>query len=193
MSAVNWADPSVQPVPLFANTFGLVVSLITSDGYLVIVQRSRDVGSYQNVNNVAINETVQIEFDRDHRTNAPNLYNATIRGAQEELGIPLNRSDIIFLNFGANTRFSMWALYGFAHTTRNLEQLLWGRRTHAKDKWEGIKLYPLNFDVNTVMQFVKETGTDPGWSGGALVSVYYTLVYHFGRQVVEEAIDDYLW
>lgn len=187
---VDWSSPGLQPVPLFSNTFGVAVSLVSGDGRMIIVKRSHEVTSFKGVYNVAINEGVQRLLDRSDRSNVPNLYRTVIRGAAEELGLELYQSDVTFFGFGANVKYSMWAIYGVAHTDRITQEIIDMRRLGAMDKWEGTEIIPIDFDVRTVIEFVD---THRPWSPAALASMYYTLVHEFGKKTVEESISRYMY
>lgn len=185
----DWSNPSLQPVPFFSNTFGVVVSLISGDSHLIVVRRADEMGARKGVYNIAINEGVHRLFDRSDYGDAPNLYRTVVRGAAEELNLELRQSDVTFFAFGVDSEYSMWNILGVAHTSSNVHEIIDMRRRGAKDKWEGKELIPIDFNVRTVVEFVD---THRPWSPGALACIYYTLVHEFGKTAVEQAIARYL-
>jgi transcriptional regulator with XRE-family HTH domain len=198
-SNYNWSDPHLQPIPLFSNIFGVVVSLITGDNKLLIMKRPPGMGGRGDVFNIAINESVHPDFDRAVNSDAPDLYHATIRGASEELNLPLEPKDIVFFAFGVDSVYSMWNPLGCARTRYTCDEVLKMRAMAAKDKWEVVQAYPIDFEIRPVVRFVQSTMSqdkkrplDTIWSPGALACVYYTLVNEFGRKKVDEAIAELL-
>lgn len=181
---VDW----YRPREFFSNSFGVDLAIITSDEYLLITERSELVGSRPGEFNISANEGLSRMLDRSEQSDAPDLYRCGIRGAAEELGIGLRRSDITFLTFGVDTQYSQWGLLGFAKTDQRLQQILLWRGAGVKDKWENTKIHPVQFRPDTVTQFVL---SNTPWAPGALACIYHALVHEFGRAKVEAAITKY--
>jgi hypothetical protein len=185
----DWSNPSLQPVPFFSNTFGVVVSLISGDRRLIVVRRADEIGARKGVYNIAINEGVHRPFDRSDYGDAPNLYRTVVRGAAEELSLELRQSDITFFAFGVDSEYSMWVILGIAHTNSTVQEIIDMRRRGAKDKWEGRELISVDFNIRSVLDFISN---HQPWSPGALTCIYYTLVHEFGKTAVEQAIARHL-
>lgn len=185
LGGINWASPNLQPHPFLSNTFGMVMSLVTSDNYLVIVRRADEIGSLPSIYNCAINEGLIPSKDWSDSGVAPDVYKATIRGAHEELNLELSREEVTNLALVVDTRFNMWGMLGVVRTQHTFQEVIDLRRRSAKDKWEGNEIFPVKFSVDTVLEFVSEHRP---WSGGSIASTYFALVYEFGKTNVEHAI-----
>lgn len=195
----NWSDPFLQPIPLFSNIFGVVVSLITGDQKLLIAKRSPHMGGRAGVYNIPINESAHPDLDRAVNSDAPDLYHTTIRGAMEELNLELDPTEITFFAFGVDSKYSMWNPYAMARTKSTSIEVAKMRGRGAKDKWEVQDTLFVDFQLRPVIEFVgssipreKKYAVDTVWSPGALACIYYTLVNEFGRRKVNTAIAEIL-
>lgn len=174
-----------KPIKFFSNAFGINLVVITSNRYLIIVQRSEYVGSRPGQFSVSVNEGLSRDLDRSDRSDAPDVYRCAIRGAIEELGIGLRRSDIRFLSFGVDTQHCQWGLLGMARTDQSVEQILRMRRAGVKDKWENAQFYAVPLEIDAVVRFVLSNGP---WATAAPACIYHTLVHEFRRAKVDAAI-----
>lgn len=182
---VDWASPSLQPDPYFSNTFGMNACLITADEQILLLRRSLQVSSNKGAYHIAINEGLQRPFDRSDTFDGPDLYRTVIRGAAEELGVELTREEITLLTFNADHLVSTWGVHGFARTKSRSSEVTDHRRMGAKDKWEGMDLVWVPFQLRRVVGFVF---ANTPWCPNALSCLYHTLVFHFGRKAVDAAI-----
>jgi len=195
----DWSDPFLQPIPLFSNIFGVVVSLVTSDNKLLLVKRSPHTGGRAGVYNIPINESVHPDLDRATNSDAPDMYHTTIRGAMEELNLELDPTEITFYAFGVDSKYSMWNPYAMARTKFTSQEVAQMRGRGAKDKWESQAMFFIDFEIRSILEFVRSTipyekrhAVDTIWSPGALAAVYYVLVHEFGKKRVEAAIAEML-
>lgn len=184
LSGADWQ----KPVRFFSNSFGVNLAVVTSDSYIVLTRRSGTVGSRPGAYNVSVNEGLSRLLDRSDRSDAPDVYRCAIRGAAEELGIELKRSDISLLSFGVDKQYCQWGLLGMAKANRRAEEILRRWRAGVKDKWESPEVYAIPFDTDSVVQFV--LSRDP-WAAAGLACIYHVLVHQFGRPRVEAAIREH--
>lgn len=178
---VDWS----KPVNFFANSFGVNIAVVTSDRYLIITQRSESVGSRPGRFSISVNEGLSRDLDRGDQSDAPDMYRCAMRGAIEELGIGLRRSDICFLSFGVDTQYCQWGLLGVARTDQGIDRILRMRGAGVKDKWENSELYPVPFEVDAVVRFIMANGP---WASAAPACIYHALVHEFNRTKVDASI-----
>jgi hypothetical protein len=174
-----------QPLEPFSTSFGINITVLTSDDHVVLTRRSGIVGSRLGEHNISVNEGLTEFIDRGKHHDAPNVYDCAIRGAQEELGLELTQADIRFLSFGVDTHYAQWGLLGMAKTRSTIEEIQQWRSRGVKDKWENEKLYPLKFDLEQIVEFVL---TRSPWAPGGITCLYHTLVHEFGHAKVEKTI-----
>lgn len=178
-----------EPIPFFSNSFGIALVVVTKDGYCLPTQRS----PYQAVqahiySTAAVVESLSRPVDKRTDSFAPDLYRCACRGLSEELGliehVDFFPEDVLFLNFGVNTTYALWALIGMVRVQRTSQEVLDRWSKGVKDKLENQKLYPLPFTPEDYLQFI----TEHQMVGESL---YYALVHEFGRESVERVLSLY--
>lgn len=165
-----------QPIGLFANTFSVYLSVITDDGYLIITQRGLNVGSRPGELNISANEGLSRE--KDHVEGKPDLYKLGSRAIYEELGIKKSYPYLKYLSFGVDIMLGHWAIIGTVKLPENREFVERRRRSGVEDKWENTGIYFIEFELETVIDYVLNSSP---WSPGAIACIYHTLVHEFGR------------
>ena len=83
LSDVDW----YQTVPYFSHSFGVSLSIVTSDGFTVFSQRGRNVGTWLQIYDTGIVEGLSRPIDHGTTGEAPNVYRCACRGLAEELGL----------------------------------------------------------------------------------------------------------
>ncbi len=188
LADVEWDEV----VPLFAHSFSVLLTLLTSDGYTILVQRGKSLGCRPNVFDVSLAEGLSRPVDRSPTSQAPDVYRCAIRGLAEELGLhapaDFSPSDILFLSFAVDTEFCMWGLFGMVKLQRRLEEVLENLRRSVRDRFENRRVFSIPFTSEEVCSFV--FSHEP-FSPGGLVCLYHTLVHEFGREQVNGVISSY--
>lgn len=182
----DWNPPSPTiPVP-----FGVGLSVITGDGYIIFAQREENVGVRPGYFMTSIEEGLSRPVDRGTSGDAPDVYRCACRGLSEELGLIENSdflaSDILFLALGLDMEYYMCGLRGCIKVQKTAREIIRNWQIGVKDKLENKKLFAIPFNPKAVCEFV--LSHEP-WGGGALMGIYHTLVHEFGRSAVEEAFE----
>jgi|GEM_PF-995866 transcriptional regulator with XRE-family HTH domain len=178
---------SVIPIP-----FGVGLSVITGDGYIIFAQREENVGVRPGYLMTSIEEGLSRSIDRSTASDVPDVYRCACRGLSEELGLSENRdflvSDILFLALGLDTEYYMCGLRGLIKVQKTAQEIIKNWQIGVKDKLENKKLSAIPFTPETVCEFVLSHGP---WGGGALMGIYHTLVHEFGREHVNRVLLSY--
>jgi len=184
LADVDWSEA----IPYFSNSFGVSLTVVTSDGYTVFTQRGKSVGTRPTVYDTSVIEGLSRPIDRGTIGEAPDVYRCACRGLAEELGlyesVDFSVADIIFLGFGVDTRYALRGLNGMVKIKKSIEKLLLRWDNGARDKFENHKLFPVPFAPKDVVSFAyAHLPFAPG------PTVYNALVHEFGRSMVEDAFD----
>lgn len=184
LSDVDW----YEAVPHFSHSFGVSLAVVTSDGYTLFTQRGKNVGSRPKIYETSVVEGLSRPMDRGTNGEAPDVYRCACRGLAEELGlhepVDFSISDILFLNFGVDTRYGLRGLTGIVKIKMSIEKLLLRWENGVRDKFENQKLFPVPFTPKDVISFAYSH--QPFAPGPTL---YYALVHEFGRPMIEDAFD----
>jgi len=184
LADVDW----YEPVPSFSHSFGVSLAVITVDGYTIFTQRGKHVGSRPAIYETSVVEGLSRSLDADTASGAPDVYRCACRGLAEELGLyegaDFARADILFLSFGMDTRYALRGLTGMVKINKRIEQLLRRWENGVQDKFENQKLFPVPFTPKDVITFAY---THQPFAPGP--TLYYALVYEFGRSVIEDAFE----
>jgi hypothetical protein len=180
------------PFPSLPIPFGIGLSLLTSDGYILFAQREGNVGVRPGYFMTSVEEGLSRPLDRSTGSDAPDVYRCACRGLAEELGLVENSdfsvADILFLSFGLDTEYYMCGLRGFLKSPRTAHEIMQNWQIGVKDKMENRKLFAVPFTPEDVCEFV--FSHEP-WGGGALMGIYHTLVHEFSREHVNSVLASY--
>lgn len=181
-----------EALPLFAHSFSVLLTLLTSDGHTILVQRGRSLGCRPNVFDVSLAEGLSRPVDRSTASQAPDIHRCAIRGLTEELGlrvsIDYSPSDILFTSFAVDTEFCMWGLFGLVKLQRRAEEVLENLRRNVRDRFEHRRVFSVPFTPEEVCEFI--FSHEP-FSPGGLVCLYHALVHEFGRERVNTVLSSY--
>ncbi|HZS78578.1 MAG TPA: hypothetical protein VFA41_18350 [Ktedonobacteraceae bacterium] len=184
LAEVDW----YEPVPYFSHSFGVSLAVVTSDGYTLFTQRGKHVGSRPTIYETSVVEGLSRPLDSGPASDAPDIYHYACRGLAEELGlyegVDFALANLCFLNFGVDTRYALRGLTGMVKINKSIEQLLRRWENGVRDKFENQKLFPVPFTPQDVIRFAY---THQPFAPGP--TLYYALVYTFGRPVVEDAFE----
>ncbi|MBV9689974.1 MAG: helix-turn-helix transcriptional regulator [Ktedonobacteraceae bacterium] len=145
LQGVDWHSP----VHYFSNSFGVSLTVITSDGYTMFTERGTNLGSRPGNYNISVSEGLSRPLDRGTRGHAPDVYRCASRGLTEELGLhepdDFVASDIVLLSFGVDTLYSLWGLRGMVKTSKPVEEIVRHWSNGVKDKLENERIFPVKF------------------------------------------------
>ena len=185
---VDW----YETIPHFSHSFGTSLSVVTTDGYVILTQRSSRQGSNAGYYSISANEGLSRPLDRGTHSEAPDLYRCAIRGLAEELGLhephDFAASDITFLTFEVDTQYALWGVLGMLKVRRTVAELIAVRQSGIKDKIEHSKIIPVPFTPKEVCAAVF---SQENWTPGGLICLYHSLVHEFGRESVNQEIASY--
>jgi hypothetical protein len=180
------------PFPSLPIPFGIGLSLLTRDGYILFAQREGNLGVRPGYFMTSVEEGLSRPLDRSTISDAPDVYRCACRGLSEELGLieksDFSVSDILFLALGLDTEYYMCGLRGFMKSPKTANEIMKNWQVGVKDKMENKKLFAIPFTPEDVCEFV--FSHEP-WGGGALMGIYHTLVHEFGREQVNSVISSY--
>jgi transcriptional regulator with XRE-family HTH domain len=181
----DWETPLYSlPIP-----FGIGLSLLTTDGYILFTQRGSDLGVRPGHFMTSVEEGLSRPLDRSTVSDAPDVYRCACRGLSEELGLIENSdfsvSDILFLALGLDTEYYMCGLRGLIKSSKTAHEIIKNWQIGVKDKLENKKLFAIPFTPKDVCEFVFSHGP---WGGGALMGIYHTLIHEFGKEQVNIAL-----
>jgi hypothetical protein len=174
-----------EVVPILAAAFGVALSVITNDNFLLVAKRaSTGMGSWRGHYHCAMNEGLNTE---DFVDGEPDLFETARRGLKEELGITDNEVlDLRFLTFGYDTINYQWGLHGMVKVNLTAQEVMDNAPSKSVDRWEYEKLFTIKFNVRDVIRFIIDN--DP-WTPFCKVCIIYTLIQCFGEEAVDREID----
>lgn len=168
--------------PFLANGFGVVLVVITSDENVILTKRTGMSGA--RANEISVVEGVHPSLDRHSVNDGPDLFNTVVRGANEELGIIINKDIITFLGYGIDLDYYQWNIIGFAHVPQTAQEIKHLRSRGAAGKWENSLLVFENFLPKNIAKVINEKEM---WST-AKVALYWTAVRELGKRNIDRAI-----
>lgn len=170
-------DITVQPVPEFASILGVNLNLFTSDGYLVVTERSAHVHVGPGMLHTSVAENLLRPVDAD-RDGAPDPFRCATRGTREEIGVLLREDDVEMTTFGVQPLLCQYSLIGWA-TLRERSDELDRLRSLAvpKDKFENRRLHFVPATPERIAKFVREH--EDRWFPIGLAAVVMSL-FQFG-------------
>jgi hypothetical protein len=186
LQGVDWRSP----VRYFSNSFGISLVVITSDHYTILTQRGQNQGSRPSHYSISVSEGLSRPLDQSTHGQAPDVYRCAIRGLAEELGLKeyddFIPSNIILLSFGVDTQYAQWGLRGIVKVKKRAQDIMDYWNAGVKDKMENTNLFPLKFELETLVPFIF---SHESWAPAGLVCLYHAIVHEFGRKKVHEAIE----
>jgi len=171
--------------PIIANGFGIVLIVITSDENIILTQRTEISGARGNEVDVSVVEGVHPLLDRHSSNDGPDLFNTAIRGANEELGIIINKDKIKFLGYGIDLEYYQWNMIGYAHVPQTAQEIKDIRSRGTSGKWENTLLVFKNFTAKNVAELIVN---EKMWST-AKVALYWTAVRELGKNTIDRALN----
>ncbi len=167
-----------------ANGFGVALLVITSDENIILSQRTENSGSRGSEMDISVVEGVHPLLDRHSVNDGPDLFNTAVRGANEELGIIVNKDEIHFLGYGVDVDYYQWNMIGFTHVPQTAQEIKDIRSRGTSGKWENTSLVFKNFTPKEMAELIVNGDM---WST-AKVALYWTAVRELGKNNIDRAI-----
>jgi hypothetical protein len=179
-------------LPSIPTISAVVLSVLSSDGYIILTQRGSNLAVRPGVFHASVGEGLSRPLDKSTTSQAPDFYRCACRGLSEELGMQENidfvSSDIHFLSLGLDTHYITCGLRGMVKVQKSASEIMKNWRAGVKDKMENKHLFAIPFTPQDVCDFV--FSHEP-WAPGGLICLYHTLVHEFGRTEVDRIIASY--
>ncbi|MFC4321992.1 hypothetical protein [Litchfieldia salsa] len=170
--------------PILANGFGIGLVVITSDENIILTKRTEISGPRGSEMDISVVEGVHPLLDRHSVNDGPDLFNTAVRGANEELGIIINKDLIKFLGYGIDLDFYQWNMLGYAHVPQTAKEIQDIRSRGTSGKWENTFLVFKNFTAKEVADIIVNGEV---WSTGK-VALYWTAVRELGKNNIDRAL-----
>lgn len=163
-----------HPVPEFSTILGVNFNVITSDNYLVITERSQQAKVAGDKLHTSVGENLLRPKDSGASW-APDPFLALVRGAREELGITLDKDEIVFNTFTVVPDFCQYSLIATKRIPETHAQVdeIWHNIIPA-DKWESRGLLFCTHNPESVAQFALKTWGK--WFHLALAAIVLSLL-----------------
>jgi hypothetical protein len=180
------------PIPEFASALSINLSLITSDGFIVVSKRATEgIGGYQGYWAPPINECVNPVSDRS-ASGTVSLFITAQRGASQELNIEITEDELIFFTVGVDTHHYFYDVTGLIRSKSFTRDDIRARRSlGSKERWETEELKFLPHNVERVAEFMRETTKTDRWNPEGIVCLTQTLIVEFGAKATEQALKKY--
>jgi len=150
------ADITQRPISEFASILGVNINIITSDGYLIVTEKSNETHVAGGQLHTSVHENLLRPVDTDAK-GAPEPFRCAVRGIQEEIGLVVSSGDVEYTAFGVYPDTCQYSLIGWirvAETRQEVEDV----RSQAipKDKFENRRLIFIPCNPVSVANFVFE-------------------------------------
>ncbi len=180
------ADVTLSPVREFSSIVGVNLNIITSDGYLVIAERSKQTEVAAGRLHTSVAENLLRPTDAGSN-GAPDPFRCAIRGIQEELGLVVDIGAIEFSAFGVQPELCQYSLIGWTRVRENqaeVEEI----RTQAipKDKAENRRLIFVPCNPKSIAEFVF-VNRDRWFAIGEAAAVLSLFQLGYSRQEINQA------
>ena len=168
------ATVTEHPVAAFASMLGINLNVITQDDYLILTERSSQAFVAGDRFHTSVGENLLRPTDAGP-SGAPDPFRCALRGAQEELGIPLQEEDVVFSTFTVIPDFCQYSLIATTRIpqTRTEVKERW-RFAVPCDKWENRQLLFYPHTPDAIAQFTLSTWDR--WFNVALAAVVLSLL-----------------
>lgn len=176
-------DLRVRPVPELATLWGVALTVITSDG-LLLLSEGGNVGGTASV----VVPPVATEADRlvDAAVDgAPDHFLTAKRGLYDHLGIDLQPSQLTWLSIGASSVLCDYTLVGRADTHHSYDEIVERRSLGVAPVGWKTTVHAVEFTPRAVAEFCSRL--DASFSAMAVAAVVHALMSEFGVAKVEEA------
>ena len=149
-------DLRVSPAPSLANIWGIILTIVTSDAWVLVPLRGQTEVEANCFGPSVGEEGLWSRDVLDGGTIDP--FRIAAAGVEEELGITLEPRHLQWLEFGANTVCCRYALVGLVNIDLTRSELQSAMSTNAKDAWEIRAPAWARFAPESVAAFMSEPG-----------------------------------
>lgn len=161
-------------IPLGVAALGVGCFVITHDNMVVVAQRANGIDR-GGKRSFSFGETLNMG---EVRGDSIDVVGGAVRGAQEELGLNVERGVFVFTGWGVSRKFGNSTLWGLAYIKEDWSELWLG-----DDKWESESSKAVPFRVEEVLE---ELGQGD-WDYSAQLGLVEALIYQYGVDAVFEA------
>ncbi|MBF0134663.1 MAG: toll/interleukin-1 receptor domain-containing protein [Magnetococcales bacterium] len=180
---VNNYEFTGTPNKNLVNYFGVSLTAITSDGYVILSKRSNRNAVVPKVMHVSIAEGTKFPDDTT-KEKGNLLYNTALRGAREELCISINENQVEFLGLMYSTELAQFDIAGTVQIDLKKDEIVNIRRTGCQDQiFENDNIIFERFYPELVVKLINR---QQHWSPFALASLIQTLYYNYGYTEVNK-------
>lgn len=180
------------PNPNFATSFGVNLTIVTDDEYLIITRRGETgVSHYHGAYAVPVMESVNPKLDRDVNQQL-DIFETARRGLHEEFGIhDVAKESIKLFTLQVDTRHYLYGFTGFFFAEGYSRDLTEGIRSRGvRDWWESPEHTYVQFNPRSVAKFVKDHGGVARFHPTSFVSICQSLIYRFGQRETNNAFKE---
>jgi hypothetical protein len=170
-----------HPIPFLANGLGVALLCFTGDGQVILTRRRTEARARPGGYDVSVVEGFNCAYDADG-TSRLSVFRTCVRGAEEELGLAVDASDITLLGFVVDMDFYQWNIVGTLDTRLTASEVLAAQRLHAKDRWEG-RVVSVPAEPAAVFRRLRD---EEAWDT-ALVTAYLAFCHKQGIEVTHAA------
>jgi hypothetical protein len=183
---------STEPrdIPTFMRSaFGLYVAVVTTDGWLIVSRRARQLGV--GAGQWCSTACEGLSRDKDSIDGAPpDLFQAAQRGVDEELGLKPDEYDLRMLALHVVMSNSHWgALFLARLSTMSRRDFSDHISRGIADGWEHPELDYVEFEPQPVLRYLLREDRRDDWAPAAPVLFYLSLVNAFGRRRTDQAAE----
>ncbi len=179
-----------QPNPALSNMFGVSLTAVTSDGYVILHRRSKRNAVVPDFIHVSVAETTQAADPSvpNNSTDAePDrgqlVYNTAVRGLKEELCIEhFDRERVEFLGLIYSPELMQFDLVGTVRLPFTAEEVQAMAKGGRDQTFENESLIVQPFNARAIAIFMQK---EPNWSPFAAASILLALEFEFGSDSVD--------
>ncbi len=180
------------PIPEFAGGFGVNLSVITSDGFIIVAKRAMEgIAPYPGYICAAINECMNPILDRNVN-GALSLVVTAQRGANYELNIEITEDEVSFFTLGVDPQNYQYVISGLIRSKSfSRDDIISRRSIGSKERWETQQLNFLPHDLDKIAKFLQDTSRTEKWIPTGFACLVQTLMSEFGIRKTEQALRKY--
>ena len=163
---------------------GITTVVVLADQQTIMTHRSKEVSLNADLNHTALAEGVNPEEGLGREIDLPSV---AVRAAVEELNLPVDREDLVFLGLAIDGRY--WSPGIIAKVEIPLTwQEVKERSERARDRWErdNIRFIPYTPEgIAEELRYALEPGK--GVTGFGAIALLESGIYDFGQEEMERA------
>lgn len=177
------------PESLLSNDLATATTVITSDNYILLVKRSKEVFVLKDVIHTSIAEGMNLEKDWNDGLDAPDVFKTIVRGAKEELNYDAKPSEIELTSFGVYRPFMQPFVTAKIEVPFTHDVLL-SKMDNQKDSFEG-NVFAVRNDLTNIAPFLFDRtflGQDLKMAELGKVSIIQCLMQQYGEKKLQKEL-----